>query len=160
MYLRSAMICPSGVIQAKVAAGPLRGKGHRVALPQEEHSPQADQDEVAYRKHGEAVEDIVVGDVNQRLRHTKCDICPTDFENDHVDPIGDIEHEADHIKQNRQFEEIHHRPIGNRNIAGNVAGFAILEVFGTHPSCKGGAKTLKWDQEQYRECPECEHRHG
>src|SRR5689334_16198428 len=74
MYLRSAMICPNGDIHPNVAASLFRGKGHRAALPQEEHSPQTDQDEVAHCEHRQPMEDVVVGYVNECLRHAKCDI--------------------------------------------------------------------------------------
>jgi hypothetical protein len=96
------MICPNGDIHPNVAASLFRGKGHRAALPQEEHSPQTDQDEVAHCEHRQPMEDVVVGYVNECLRHAKCDICPAHFENDRVSAIRHIEHQANHIEQNWQ----------------------------------------------------------
>src|SRR6476660_9053772 len=87
MYLRSAMICPSGGIGSKNTGRAVLRQATLLSLPQEEHSPQADQNEIAHREHREAMEDVVVGYMNECLCHTKCDICPANFESDCIDAI-------------------------------------------------------------------------
>src|SRR5260221_10739123 len=100
------------------------------------------------------MEHIAVGEMNRAVQRAQRDIGPSEIHRPRVDRCRDVEREADDVEQHRQLEQVHHVPVGQRDIAWHIAGFAISEIRGLHPPARCCPEARGGDKEQHQE------RHG
>lgn len=116
--------------------------------------PQHHQHNIAGRKRQQALNDVVVGAVDEAVQHPQADIRPGCHEHGRRGAARDIDEHAGNVEQHRQLQQVHVVAVGQADVRWHADGFTVLEIVGHHLAAESGTKARNGDEQQDKAGPE------